>query len=248
MFDFNPYAEVPKFSPPKKKSKLSMIGLKEWRDIMQAGNIPVIKAKIEEHLETMEALLKTQERLKVPLQERIKRPIVDQPVRSNTWSYGNPLLGLAAEYNLIEIMKYLVEQKKANVNACSTSQWSALNAALQYNHYEAALYLVSKNADVTVDESKALSQTCCLRKNKVNSEARELLIGALLEAGAQVLPDLFKEGFHLFSAKQLMALQEAIVQENPETLIIINNQIRIKDLLSEWELESSSSMSIEYSF
>jgi hypothetical protein len=111
--------------------------------------------------------------------ENIDQPImIENSEEIDNWrDNGKPLLGLAAFHGQIEIVKYLIEVKLANINAKDVNGNSPLHQVVYgdsypFNHYNfgnshesVAEYLIQNGGDLSVKNNKQETPYDCTKTN-----------------------------------------------------------------------------------
>lgn len=98
------------------------------------------------------------------------------------------ILGKAAHFGNLELVKLLVRKYKVPVNSLKGEFFSPIERAVQFDHYEVAIYLMKKGADLN-SLSKNNKIKFALYSGILNES---LFIDTLVEIMKHKNPDFFK--------------------------------------------------------
>lgn len=89
--------------------------------------------------------------------------------------HGRTLLHCAARYNRLDFIKYIIEEKKAEINVSCVLGWTALHEAASEGFVDAVKYLVSKGARVDVKNISGKTPLDVAKEEQVIEYLNEVL-------------------------------------------------------------------------
>lgn len=163
---------------------------------------------------------------------------------------GNNLLGIAAFYGHRDIIEYLLDTVKLNIDVRNYSQWSALTHAVSKGNLDLANFLIEKGANVKfldIGMQSLVSIACrsnkpemvhLLLENKQINEMLETYIDLCLDA---IVAALSNKNFGLaqellkyapvYDAKQVSLLESAVSFNQSDVVRFLLNQQSIQEYM-----------------